>query len=144
MRPAFFLKESLRSMRRNVVPSFAALASVLVTTLVLGVFIPVVQATNGAANDVRRRVLVDVDLVSGASAAAVARVRAELRSAPHVKSVQYVSKKTGYEQQRKLNEAAERERLSSYPNHGRQYPRHQFDCASAPTLAMPPLIAHAY
>jgi len=57
MRPGFFLKESLRSMRRNVVPSFAALASVLVTTLVLGVFIPVVQATNGAANDVRKRVL---------------------------------------------------------------------------------------
>ena len=44
------------------VPSFAALASVLVTTLVLGVFIPVVQATNGAANDMRARVLVDVDL----------------------------------------------------------------------------------
>ncbi len=30
-------------MRRNAVPSFAALASVLVTTLVLGVFIPVVR-----------------------------------------------------------------------------------------------------
>ena len=62
MKPAFFLKEATRSMRRNAVPSFAALASVLVTTLVLGVFIPVVQATNGAANDIRSRVLVDVDL----------------------------------------------------------------------------------
>ena len=106
MRPTFFLKESLRSMRRNVVPSFAALASVLVTTLVLGVFIPVVQATNRAANDVRKRVLVDVDLLSGASAAAVARVRAELQDAPHVKSVQFVSKQSGYEQQRKLNPQA--------------------------------------
>ena len=34
----------------------------LVTVLVLGVFIPVVQATTGAANEVRGRVLVDVYL----------------------------------------------------------------------------------
>ena len=36
-------------------PSFAAMATVLVTVLVLGVFIPVVQATTGAANEVRAR-----------------------------------------------------------------------------------------
>jgi D-arabinose 1-dehydrogenase-like Zn-dependent alcohol dehydrogenase len=50
MRIGFFLREALRSMSRNAVPSFAAMASVLVTVLVLGVFIPVVQATTGAAN----------------------------------------------------------------------------------------------
>jgi cell division transport system permease protein len=106
MKPGFFLKEASRSMRRNAVPSFAALASVLVTTLVLGVFIPVVQATNGAANDVRGRVLVDVDLTTTATSAEVARVRAELSRAPHVKSVQFVSKQAGYEQERKLNPQA--------------------------------------
>ena len=51
-------------MSRNAVPSFAAMASVLVTVLVLGVFIPVVQATTGAANDVRGRVLVNVYMKS--------------------------------------------------------------------------------
>jgi cell division transport system permease protein len=106
MKPSFFLKEAIRSMRHNAVPSVAALASVLVTTLVLGVFIPVVQATNGAANDVRGRVLVDVDLTTSASTAEVARVRAELQRAPHVKSVQFVSKQQGYEQERKLNPQA--------------------------------------
>jgi cell division transport system permease protein len=106
MKPGFFLKEAVRSMRRNAVPSFAALASVLVTTLVIGVFIPVVEATNGAANDVRGRVLVDVDLTAAATAAEVARVRSELVRAPHVKSVQFVSKQTGYEQERKLNPQA--------------------------------------
>ncbi|MHB8233264.1 MAG: cell division protein FtsX [Solirubrobacteraceae bacterium] len=106
MRPAFFLKEAFRSMQRNAVPSFAALASVLVTTLVLGVFIPVVEATNGAANDVRGRVLVDVDMTTTASAAEVARVRGELEKAPHVKSIQYVSKQQGYEQQKKANPQA--------------------------------------
>ena len=106
MKPGFFLKEAVRSMRRNAVPSFAALASVLVTTLVLGVFIPVVQATNGAANDVRGRVLVDVDLAITATPADVARVGAELKRAPHVKTVQFVSKLRGYEQERKVNPQA--------------------------------------
>jgi cell division transport system permease protein len=106
MRPGFFLKEAIRSMRRNAVPSFAALASVLVTTLVLGVFIPVVQATNGAANDVRGRVLIDVDLNTNATAAEVSRVAGELRRVPHVKSIQFVSKQTAYEQERKVDEQA--------------------------------------
>jgi cell division transport system permease protein len=106
MKPGFFLKESVRSMRRNAVPSFAAFASVLVTTLVLGVFIPVVQATNGAANDVRGRVLVDVDLNTTATPAEEARVRVEILKAPGVKSVQFVSKQAGYEQERKLNPQA--------------------------------------
>ena len=66
MRLGFFLREALRSIRRNAAPSFAALATVLVTMLVLGVFIPVVQATNGAANSVRSRVLVDVYLKTDA------------------------------------------------------------------------------
>ena len=92
MRPGFFVRESLRSMRRNAVPSFAALATVLVTTLVIGVFIPVVQATNGAANAVRNRVQVDVFLNTTATAADDARVLGELRHAPHVKSIQFVSK----------------------------------------------------
>jgi cell division transport system permease protein len=106
VKPAFFFKEAFRSMQRNAVPSFAALASVLVTTLVLGVFIPVVEATNGAANDVRGRVLVDVDMTPNATAAAVARVRGELQRAPHVKGIQYVSKQRGYEQQKKANPQA--------------------------------------
>lgn len=106
MKPGFFLKESARSMRRNAVPSFAAFASVLVTTLVLGVFIPVVQATNGAADDVRGRVLVDVDMNTTATAAEEAKARAEIVRAPDVKSVQFVSKQSGYEQEKKLNPQA--------------------------------------
>jgi cell division transport system permease protein len=106
VRPGFFLKESFRSIKRNALPSFAALASVLVTTLVLGVFIPVVEATNGAANDVRGRVLVDVDMTTSATPAEVARVRGELQRAPHVKSIQYVSKQQGYEQEKKRNPQA--------------------------------------
>ena len=53
---SFFLRESMRAMRRNAAPSFAALATVTVTLIVVGVFIPIVQATRGAADSVRSRV----------------------------------------------------------------------------------------
>jgi cell division transport system permease protein len=106
MRLGFFLREALRSMRRSAAPSFAALATVLVTMLMLGVFIPIVQATKGAANSVRSRVLVDVYMKSGATAADDARVQKEILAVPHVKSAQFVSKDAAYAQQAKQNPQA--------------------------------------
>ena len=106
MKIGFFLKESLRAMRRNAAPSFAALATVLVTMLMLGVFIPIVQATNGAANTVRGRVLVDVYLKTSAKPADTERVRKELLAVNHVKSVDFVSKQTAYAQQSKADPQA--------------------------------------
>jgi cell division transport system permease protein len=106
MKIGFFVREASRAMRRNAAPSFAALATVLVTMLVLGVFIPIVQATNGAANSVRSRVLVDVYMKSGATAADSARVHKELLAVPHVRSVQFVSKQTAYAQQSKQDPQA--------------------------------------
>ena len=102
MRFAFFLREALRSMSRNAVPSLAAMASVLVTVLVLGVFIPVVQATTGAANDVRGRVLVNVYLKSSAEKGDVERVRQKLEDdVAHVGTVEYVSKAEALAEQRR-------------------------------------------
>jgi cell division transport system permease protein len=106
MKLGFFLRESMRTMRRNVAPTFAALATVLVTLLVLGVFIPIVQATNGAANSVRSRVLVDVYMKTTATSAQEAQVRSELLAVPHVRSVEFVSKQTAYQQQSKQNPQA--------------------------------------
>jgi cell division transport system permease protein len=108
MRIGFFLREAFRAMRRNAAPTFAALATVLVTMLVLGVFIPIVQATNGAANSVRSRVLVDVYMKTNATAADEARVRKELLAIQHVKKVEFVSKAQAYAQQAKLDPAAYR------------------------------------
>lgn len=100
--PVFFFKEALRSIKRNAIPSFAAMASVLVTVLVLGVFIPVVQATTGAANEVRGRVLVDVYLTQKASDGDAERLRSEIVATDNVKRVEYVSKEAAYkEEQRK-------------------------------------------
>src|SRR6187200_972048 len=107
MRLGFFLREATRSMSRNAVPSFAAMASVLVTVLVLGMFIPVVQATTGAANDVRGRVLVNVYLKTNAKQGDVDRVRGLLQDkVAHVGSVQYVSRAQALaEQKRRYPEA---------------------------------------
>jgi len=106
MRIGFFLREAVRATRRNAAPSFAALATVLVTLLVLGVFIPIVQATNGAANSIRGRVEVDVYLRTDANAGAVTRVRRELLALAHVKRVDYISKWQAYQQQSKLDPSA--------------------------------------
>src|ERR1700679_3682262 len=108
MRIGFFLREAVRATRRSAAPSFAALATVLVTLLVLGVFIPIVQATNGAADSVRSRVEVDVYMKTNATAAQEARVRQEIRNIPHVKTVQFVPKRPAYQQQAKLDPAAYR------------------------------------
>jgi cell division transport system permease protein len=106
MRLGFFLREAIRSMRRSAAPSFAALATVLVTMLVLGVFIPIVQATNGAADSVRGRVEVDVYMKTNATAADDSRVQGELLRLPHVKSVQFVSKQQAYAEQEKTDPQA--------------------------------------
>jgi cell division transport system permease protein len=107
VRIGFFLHEALRSVRRNAVPSFAALASVLVTVLVLGVFIPIVQATTGAANEVREKVLVDVYLKTDATQADVQRVRERIQQdTPYVGSVDFVSKEAAYAQEKKRNPEA--------------------------------------
>jgi cell division transport system permease protein len=104
MKFGFFLREALRALKRNAVPSFAAMATVLVTVLILGVFIPVVQATTGAANEVRGRVIANVYLVRDADEKDVARVRNLLENdTPHVASVEFVSKEQAYEEQRRKN-----------------------------------------
>jgi cell division transport system permease protein len=109
MRPAFFIKEALRSIRRNPIPSFAAMASVLVTLLVLGVFIPMVQATTGAANTVRGRVLLDVYMQRDATSSDLERVRQRIADdTPHVKKVEFVSKAQAYKQESKNNPEAYR------------------------------------
>ena len=106
MRLGFFLRESWRAVRRNAAPSFAALATVLVTMLVVGVFIPAVEVTNDAANTVRGRLIVDVYMKTNATSADEARVRHEILGIPHVRAVQFESKQQAYAQQARQDPAA--------------------------------------
>ena len=107
MRLGFFFREALRALKRNAVPSFAAMATVLVTVLILGVFIPVVQATTGAANEVRNRVIADVFLQTSATDRDLERVRNLLENeTAHVASVEFVSKEDALRKERKRDPEA--------------------------------------
>ncbi len=106
MRPVFFLREALRALKRNAIPSFAAMATVLVTVLVLGVFIPVVQATTGAANEVRGKVIADVYLKTDAKQADIDRVDRLLKSEPMIGKVVFISKDQAYATEKQRNPKA--------------------------------------
>jgi cell division transport system permease protein len=98
MRFGFFLREALRGLRRSSAPALAALLTVLLTALVLGVFIPIVQATTGTANEVRGRVVLDVYIANGASPADRSELERLLEGTENVKSVEYVSKAEALEE----------------------------------------------
>jgi cell division transport system permease protein len=116
VRFGFFLREALRALRRNAVPSFAAVATVLVTVLVLGVFIPVVQATTGAANEIREKVLVDVYLKNDATDADIARVRNKIeQDTPGVGRVQFISKEEAIKAEREAGRGDFYDLLGSNP-----------------------------
>ncbi len=102
----FFLRESLRAMRRNASPTFAALATVTVTLIVVGVFIPIVQATRGAADSVSNRVLVEVYMKSHATRAQNLRALTQLKAIPHVQKVVFESKAQALKQQSKSDPLA--------------------------------------
>src|ERR671914_63375 len=102
----FFLREALRGLRRSSAPALAALLTVLLTALVLGVFIPIVQATTGTANEVRGRIVVDVYVKSTATEADRAELRQALESTANVKSVDFISKNEALERAKEKNPKA--------------------------------------
>ncbi len=106
MKAAFFLKEALRALQRNAAPSLAATVTVLLTALVLGIFIPIVQATTGTANEVRNRVLVDVYVANDATDSEIATLEDELAATPNVERVEFISKEEALENERERNPEA--------------------------------------
>jgi len=116
MRFGFFFHEAVRALTKNAVPSFAAMATVLVTVLVLGVFIPVVQATTGAANEVRSRVIADVYLQPRVTPAEVEKVRGIITNeTPHVARVEYIPKEKAIAAKRKAGRGEYYDLLGANP-----------------------------
>src|SRR3954453_2178483 len=106
MRPGFFLKESLRALRRNAAPSFAAVLTVLITALVLGIFIPIVQATTGTANSIRDKVVVDIYAKDAATLGQLHALRNALADTPNVKKIQFITKQQALAQEKKKHPQA--------------------------------------
>jgi cell division transport system permease protein len=117
MRFGFFVKEALRGLKRSSAPALAALLTVLLTALVLGVFIPIVQATTGTANEVRGRVVLDVYIDRAANPAERSELQRTLEGTANVKSVEFISKTEALEElSRKVKDSREKlELLGSNP-----------------------------
>jgi cell division transport system permease protein len=91
-RVIFFIREGLRALRRSAAPSLAAIVTVAVTVLLLGVLIPVLQTTNGKTNEVRDQVGLRIFLADASTQPDIDALRAKLQAIPHVNQVEFVSK----------------------------------------------------
>ena len=90
----FFIREGLRALRRSAAPSLAAIVTIGVTVLLLGVLIPVLQTTNGKTDEVRDQLGLRVFLYDDATQAEIDALQQQLQGIPHVQSVEYVSPRT--------------------------------------------------
>jgi cell division transport system permease protein len=96
----FFIREAFRALRRNAAPSLAAIVTILVTTLLLGVLIPVLKASSQTTSNVQSQLALRVFLYADASKKQIKATGKHLRAVPHVDRVQYVSKQEGLKQLR--------------------------------------------
>jgi cell division transport system permease protein len=92
-RIAFFISEAMRALRRSAAPSTAAIVTVSVTTLLLGVLVPVLKASASKNADVRSQIELRVFLHRETKPSDIHAVRDRLAALPHVTGVQFVSRK---------------------------------------------------
>jgi cell division transport system permease protein len=98
----FFIGEGIRALRRSAAPGLAAIVTVAVTVLLLGVLIPVLQTAASKNDEVRNQVEIRAFLNDeGASpeipVADIDALEAQLEQLPHVQSVELVTKEQGLE-----------------------------------------------
>ncbi len=91
-RVIFFLSEAFRALRRSAAPSIAAIVTIVITTLLLGVLVPVLRASESKAQDVREQIDLRVFLYDDASQGEVEALEKRLAAIPHVTGVEYCSK----------------------------------------------------
>jgi cell division transport system permease protein len=87
----FFLGEAYRALRRNAAPSLAAIVTIAVTVLLIGVLVPVLDASGSKTDDVRDQLELKVFLFDDASNAEISSLQDKITGIPHVADVEYVS-----------------------------------------------------
>ena len=92
MRIWFFIQEAFRALRRNGAPGIAAIVTTVVTMVLLGVLIPIVQTTQGKSEEVREQLLLKTFLFDDATQGEIDGLRQTIGEIPHVKSVEFVTK----------------------------------------------------
>ena len=87
----FFLAEAFRALRRSAAPSIAAIVTIVVTTLLLGVLVPVLHASESKANEVREQIGLRVFLYLDSTQAEIDALQSKLLALPHVTGAEYCS-----------------------------------------------------
>ena len=94
-RVLFFIAEAFRALRRSAAPSLAAIVTVVLTTLLIGVFVPVIKASSTTTENVRSQLDLQVFMVPDATRKQVKAAQHKINRIPHVAGTQYVSKAKG-------------------------------------------------
>ena len=87
----FFLGEAYRALRRNAAPSIAAVVTIAVTVLLVGVLVPVLDASGSKTNDVRDQLELKVFLFNDATDNEIESLQTRIAGINHVEDVEYVS-----------------------------------------------------
>ena len=87
----FFLAEAFRAMRRSAAPSIAAIVTIVITTLLLGVLVPVLRASDEKASEVRDQIGLKVFLYRDSTPVQVKELGEKLNGLPHVTEATYCS-----------------------------------------------------
>jgi cell division transport system permease protein len=90
-RLTFFLGEAYRALRRNAAPSLAAIVTIAVTVLLIGVLVPVLDASGSKTDDVRSQLELKVFLFDDATNNEISNLQDKIGAIPHVENVEYVS-----------------------------------------------------
>jgi cell division transport system permease protein len=90
-RVVFFLSEAFRALRRSAAPSVAAIVTIVVTTLLLGVLVPVLKVSESKASEVRDQIGLEIFLYRDASGAEIEALEKKLAVVPHVTAAAFCS-----------------------------------------------------
>ena len=83
-RLTFFLGEAYRALRRNAAPSLAAIVTIAVTVLLIGVLVPVLDASGSKTDDVRSQLELKVFLFDDATNNEISNLQDKIGAIPHV------------------------------------------------------------
>jgi cell division transport system permease protein len=93
----FFIAEALRALRRSAAPSLAAVVTVVLTTLLIGVFVPVIKASSTTNQNVRSQLALRVFLKRDATHKQAKAAQRRIDKIPHVERTHYISPGQGLE-----------------------------------------------
>ena len=91
----FFIAEAFRALRRSAAPSLAAIVTVVLTTLLLGVFVPVIKASSTTNENVRSQLALRVFMLPDATKKQAVAAQKKINKIPHVARTEYISKSQG-------------------------------------------------